>query len=309
MNLDREIAKRLGLDFGADDCVIISSNDVILDPRVRFKCMAPKCYMSGVCSHCPPHGYSLSQIKQLVSAHEWAIFFRVKIPPDIVAAKSLATTINSGVMDSAGNLFNLGAHYLLTFSIIKRLQKQLNEMGYASHGGFAAGNCKDALCHFHPLCQDLTTSLGCRHPELSSPSMESCGMDAFIMAANTGWDVYPIGGACQPQSIPHGSLMGLVLLTNKNTPEPEFTLNKKKQSKQKKQNLPSLIKIRNKLKSASRSIAAIKQGNASLAQLQPMMKNRRVWTHFYKNLHAITGSWTGVLRKNIEMFTGRPFKE
>jgi len=48
-----ERLRLFSLKSGADDAVIIPSSDVIVDPRVRFKCMIPKCYMSGNCSHCP----------------------------------------------------------------------------------------------------------------------------------------------------------------------------------------------------------------------------------------------------------------
>jgi predicted metal-binding protein len=40
-----EPLRRTALDRGANDAVIISSSDVIVDPRARFKCMIPKCYM------------------------------------------------------------------------------------------------------------------------------------------------------------------------------------------------------------------------------------------------------------------------
>jgi hypothetical protein len=32
------------------------------------------------------------------------------------------------------------------------------------------------------------------------------------MAANAGWDIYPIGGACTPGDIPHGMSVFLVLV-------------------------------------------------------------------------------------------------
>ena len=202
---------KAALERGADDAVIIPSSDVIVDPRVRFKCMIPRCYMSGNCAHCPPHGYSIQEVRDIVAGFDWGVFFRVKVQNSIIAAKGLHHFIETGVADESGNLMNLGAHYILVFTIVKILEKRAQAAGFTTHG-FAAGNCRDPFCLLQPICQNLMTRNGCRNPELSSHSMESCGMDAYRMAARAGWDHYPIGGSCEPESVPHGSLMGLVLV-------------------------------------------------------------------------------------------------
>ena len=203
---------RLALERGAGDAVVIPASEVIVDPRVRLRCMIPKCYMSGDCSHCPPHGYSTVETREIVSRYQSGVFFRVLVKSSIISAKALEEAINSGVVDDQGNAFNLGGHYMLVSTIVKLLQKRARAMGYPHSQGFAAGNCRDPFCFLQPGCQDLMTSRGCRNPHLSSPSMESCGMDAFTMAARVGWDLFPIGGRCEPDSVPGGSLMGLVLV-------------------------------------------------------------------------------------------------
>ena len=290
----------LARGFGADDATTVTADQVLIDPRIRFKCMFPRCYMSGGCSHCPPHGYSVDQVREIVSAHEWGVFFRVKIPPEIVAAKGLVRSINRGVMDEGGALFNLGAHYLLVFSIVRLLRKRLREMGYSSYGGFAAGNCKDALCHFRPVCRDLTTNQGCRHPGLSSPSLESCGIDAFSMAARAGWTVYPIGGRCEPNSIGHGSLMGLVLAADGDSPAPEFSTD----PSGRKNNRPASAAF--SIRNAGKSLAAIRKANAGMSQAPAAFRNRKVWNQFIENLHAIEESWPRTLKTISEMFAGQP---
>jgi predicted metal-binding protein len=206
-----EYLKKTALERGANDAVIIPASDVIVDPRVRFKCMIPKCYMSGNCDHCPPHGYSTNEVKDIVSAYDSGVFFRVEVKSSIIAAKGINKVIESGVADDKGTLLNLGAYYSLVSTIVKVLEKRAGKSGYTTHG-FSAGNCRDPFCFFQPVCQSLMTNKGCRNPDLSSCSMESCGMDAYTMAARVGWDQYPIGGSCEPDSVPHGSLMGLVLV-------------------------------------------------------------------------------------------------
>jgi predicted metal-binding protein len=212
---DLEQLRRFALTRGADDAVVIRARDVLIDPRVRFKCMIPKCYMSGGCAHCPPHGYSIQEVRDIVSRYKWAVFFRKRVDSAIIAARNLHEAIDSGIMDDKGNAINLGGHYILVFTIVKLLQKKAADSGFGPTHGFAAGNCRDPFCHLQPTCRNLMTDKGCRHPELSSFSMESCGMDVYRMAARAGWDQFPIGGTCEPDSIPRGSLMGLVLVNHR----------------------------------------------------------------------------------------------
>lgn len=211
---DVEFLRKSAIDHGADEAVIIPASDVIVDPRVRFKCMIPKCYMSGGCAHCPPHGLSVREVRELVAAYDLGIFFRAKVDSKIIAAEGIHEAIEQGVADDGGNLMNLGGHYILVFTIVKILEKYARQADYDAYG-FGAGNCKDPFCFLQPVCQRLMSSKGCRNPDLSAYSMESCGMDAYTMAARVGWDHYPIGGACEPDTVPRGSLMGIVLVTNR----------------------------------------------------------------------------------------------
>lgn len=208
-----EALRTHALARGASDAVIIPTSDVIVDPRVRIKCLIPLCYMALKCNHCPPDGYSTQEIREMVSSYRWAVFFRVKVKSSIIAARNNSDYMSARVFDPKGNLFNLGGHYILVLTITKILQKKASALGYAKTVGFAAGTCREFFCHFQPGCQKLMTGKSCRHLELSSPSMESCGMDVFTMAARAGWDMYPIGGRCRPKSVGRGNLCGLVLVT------------------------------------------------------------------------------------------------
>ena len=207
---DLETLKEAAIKQGADNAVIISTADIIMDPRVRFKCMIPKCYKSGACSHCPPHGYSLPDVRKMISDVASGVFFRVRVESSVIAAKGLANLIDAGEINET--IMSLGASYLNVFTIVADLRQKAQQMGFSSTLGFAAGNCRDVLCYDQVFCQEFTRLKTCRNPDISAPSMESCGMDAFTMAARVGWDVYPIGGTCEPDSLPRGSLRGLFLV-------------------------------------------------------------------------------------------------
>ena len=115
-NLDQ--LKSMALEQGADNAVVIPVSDIIVDPRVRFKCMIPKCYMSGGCNHCPPHGYAIAEVRDMVSKYRQAVFFRVRVESSVIAAKGLADWIHNGEMDDQGVILSLGASYLAVFSIV-----------------------------------------------------------------------------------------------------------------------------------------------------------------------------------------------
>lgn len=309
----REYAKELrilekeALKLGADDAVVLPADAVITDPRVRFKCMVPRCYMSGECAHCPPHGYSLDHVKEVVESHRWGVFFRVKVPGSVIAAKDIAKSINSGIMDPYGHTMNLGAHYILVFTITKLLQQKAVDLGMKTGAGFAAGNCRDALCHLRPVCRRLSGG-PCRHPGLSSPSMESCGMDAFRMAAEAGWDIYPIGGTCTPKSVPRGNLMGLVMVAGPGdyvcpldgATEKELSLPKHGAKK------TGLKRMQRKTHLLKQSILAMQETNITLLQIPFLAMKGGVWTRLFLNLRKLEGGTMGALKRNRIMFTGRP---
>ncbi len=207
-----EILRNMAVTHGASGARIIDAGDIPVDPRVRFKCMIPKCYMSGRCSHCPPYGYSTEKTESILKNYKQAIFFHVRVESTIIAAKNLSSAIASGRADEAGNLFSLGGHYMLVYTLVHMIRKKAMEIGFCRTEGFSASNCKDILCFSKKTCRKLNGSGECRNPEMSVPSMESAGIDAFRLAAKTGWQVFPIGAQCEPESVKRGMLMGLVLV-------------------------------------------------------------------------------------------------
>ncbi len=209
---DLEVLRRLAEKCGADDAVVVDASEIPVDPRVRLKCLIPACYSGGTCNYCPPSGYSLSEIKEILARHTRGILFRVLIRSSVIAAEDVGHDLRKGVFDNAGNLTTLAAYFLLVFTIASRVEDGARQMGFDSPFRLAAGTCRDAFCHFQLTCQKLMTGRGCRHPRVSAPSLEACGIDALTLAARVGWDIFPIGGSLMPKDVPHGTAMGLVLV-------------------------------------------------------------------------------------------------
>ncbi len=299
--------REYAVTHGADDVVIIPVSDVILDPRVRFKCMIPRCHTSGMCSHCPPYGHSNAEMKEILSQYRSGIFFRVTGKGDIIANPLIAQSILNNVLDDEGVSINIGPYYFLVFSIVKLLEREARTFGYRT-AGFAAGDCRDILCSLQFMCQRTLLNRSCRVPELSCPSMESCGMNVYTMAARSGWDIYPIKGNEETKDVPKGSLMGLVLVGESQSAgsiaRTVTTGEKKLQSKKIKKSL--LRRLHQWIRKEKNRLIAMKQYNISIKQLPLTIRERRMWMKVLRNFRALSGSWTGSLRLMLKVFEGRP---
>lgn len=196
---DLEKYRQRAIELGATDAKIITTDMILIDERVRAKCVNPKCEWYGTNANCPPYVMDLEQARKIVNNFHHAIFTWFKVPPEILAShrdedvkERLRTTMKNHEM-------------------VSRIEAEAFYDGYHLALGFANGSCKHILCP-DIECSALTPGQGCRHPLKARASMEGVGMDAYCMAASVGWDVYPIGRATKPSDVPHGVRLGLVLI-------------------------------------------------------------------------------------------------
>lgn len=75
---DLERYQSLAINLGASGAVIISSDEIIIDERVRAKCMFPKCSHYGTNINCPPYVPDLNFIKKVICNYQYAILFCIK---------------------------------------------------------------------------------------------------------------------------------------------------------------------------------------------------------------------------------------
>ncbi len=196
---DLEKYRQRALELGATDAKIITTDMVLVDERVRAKCIYPKCRSYGTNINCPPYAMDLELVKKVVNKFRYALFTMIEVPAEKIAgaearAKRLhipATTLN--------------------FEIVSKIEGEAFFDGYHLAVGFAGGPCKNVFCP-NEDCSAMVPGKGCRHPLKARSSMEAVGMDAFTMGAKAGWDVYPIGPAIQPADVAHGVRLGLVLI-------------------------------------------------------------------------------------------------
>lgn len=75
---DLERYRNMSIEIGTSAAAIISSNEIIIDERVRAKCIYPKCDHYGVCINCPPYAPDLGFIRKVIKNYHYTVLFCVK---------------------------------------------------------------------------------------------------------------------------------------------------------------------------------------------------------------------------------------
>jgi len=196
---DLEKYRQRAIELGATDANIITTDLIVVDERVRTKCMFPPCRIYGKCAHCPPNAPDLDLVRGIVKNFRYAIFTKIEVPSQHLAGP--------GVMEEGLHL----PYARQNFEMVLRIQAEAFYDGYYLAQGFGNGSCKAFLCQ-DADCTALIPGQGCRFPYQSVPSLEALGMDAYLMAVKVGWDGYPIGKSTSPSDVPHGVALGLILI-------------------------------------------------------------------------------------------------
>jgi predicted metal-binding protein len=189
----------LAIELGASDAKVIKSNQVIVENRVRGKCLIPKCPHYGECVNCPPYTPLPDEMRMMIQEYKHGIFVKIIIPADQIAG------------EKAAEENRLAPYRRKINEVVSKIESQAFYDGYPLAMGFVAGSCKKAFCP-DIKCSALVQGKGCRHPLWARPSMESVGMNVYMMAAKIGWDIYPIGKEVSLNDLPHGNYFGLILI-------------------------------------------------------------------------------------------------
>lgn len=191
--------RQRALELGATDAKVITSAMVLVDERVRAKCLYPKCRRYGTNAHCPPYAPDLELVRKIVNNFHYAVFIKLEVPSEEMAGpqardKRLSTRSQMKI-----------------YEVVGKIEAEAFYNGYHLAVGFAGGPCNIFFCPDQE-CSALIPGQGCRHPLKARGSMEGVGMDVFTMATRVGWDIYPIGASVSPSEVLHGTALGLVLI-------------------------------------------------------------------------------------------------
>lgn len=179
-----KILCHLAKKLGATKVNFLNAKDVIIDPRVRLKCLIPPCDDYGHNLMCPPYILSVKEFKEIFSNYKWAILIQIEAPFTKEMKKQIQNTktvselyINTEFIDTYKKIFD--PIRLKLHKIINKIEAIAYTLGYRFAAGFKAGPCK--LCSECIVKNNITN---CRHPYQSRPSMEAVGIDVFKTAKN-----------------------------------------------------------------------------------------------------------------------------
>jgi len=189
--------------FGASDAKIILAKNVTVDERVRMKCIIPLCHRYGNSGFCPPNAPEPKLIRETIKRYKYAILVKHDVLPkeDFVSPGKGKTFIE-----------RTGRHHGKILKIVSKLEVVAFNDGYYLAMGLVGGSCRTVLCKGAPC--PLVQGGECRFPLIARPSMEGVGIDVYNLAAQVGWDIYPIGAKnVDPAKVPCATSVGIVFIS------------------------------------------------------------------------------------------------
>jgi len=199
LKADLERYRHVAFEAGADAAEIVPARKVVVDERVRMKCMVPRCHLCGESPNCPPYTPEPDFMRKVIRRFRWALVTRNDVRP-----------VEDFIDNEKWHKGHI-RHQRKTHDIVSAVESRAFNDGYYLAMGFAAGGCKTALCGGR-ICQ-LLDSGRCRFPLKARPSMEAVGIDAYRLATEVGWSVYPVAHPhLELDSIPSAISLGLVLV-------------------------------------------------------------------------------------------------
>ncbi len=139
---------------GAHEAKVIPVGNVVTAEWVRLKCQFG-CSGFGKRLCCPPHTPTPEQMKRVLAGYKTALIYSYVCTPQEYLPKRLRMQ-----------------------RLVPAIERAMFLDGHYKALGLMAGPCR--------LCKECNVTGRCKHPDLARPSMESCGIDVYATARNSG---------------------------------------------------------------------------------------------------------------------------
>ncbi|MBI0584533.1 MAG: DUF2284 domain-containing protein [Methanomassiliicoccus sp.] len=178
---DLERLCEVAMAKGASGAKSMSARGVVVDPRVRMKCMVPLCANYGRNLMCPPNVMSPDELSRVLERYHDAILVQYPIPMDREFVSGLEGKKLEDIYESGEYAERMRRSELEFMEVLGEVERQALGMGYRFAAAFSGGPCR--LCD---ECVGQGSGEACRHPFRSRPPMEALGIDVFLTARNAG---------------------------------------------------------------------------------------------------------------------------
>jgi predicted metal-binding protein len=150
------------LRLGATQAKLIPISSIVVDERVRLKCLIPLCDKYNQHLMCPPHLPSVEEFQKSLKNYSKALFVQLAFEKEGIVSKA-----------------EMRRYGLSLQKIIHQLEKKALFFGFPLAAGLIGGACK--------LCRICVGPVGlCRHPLMAKPSIEGMGVDVIQTAKKIG---------------------------------------------------------------------------------------------------------------------------
>ena len=179
--------EKFALDLGVALAKIIPAEKVVVEDRVRLKCMV--CPYYGKNLKCPPYTPSIAEFKRMLNEYSTAMIVKLK-PPEksgkiekyeqIKGEKSRLwnqdlTNLSPAIWADISNIYKT----LLTDLL--EIERAAFNQGYAFAMAFFGGKCL--------LCENCDLDNGCQNALMARFSAEAMGINVLKTAENVGMEL------------------------------------------------------------------------------------------------------------------------
>lgn len=166
-------------DLGADEARIIDTKDIVVDERVRLKCLVPVCASYGRNLMCPPNLMSVEEFRGILKLYGKALILQIEAGYD--SMDKMEGCLNKRTCEELEMSTNTLDWQAKLHKLVNRLEAIAFKEGFYLAAGLTGGDCN--LC---PECVTHRSGEPCRHPFEARPSMEAMGIDVIRTSGNAG---------------------------------------------------------------------------------------------------------------------------
>jgi predicted metal-binding protein len=197
--------EEIALDLGFASAKVISADQIVIENRVRLKCMV--CPYYGKNLKCPPYTPSIDEFRKMVTDYRIAMIVKLK-PPEIPKkiteygqkkGKEVRlwnqdlNNLSPAIWSDISNIYKTMLTDLL------ELERAAFNQGYAFAMAFFGGKCL--------LCENCDLDNGCQNALMARFSAEAMGINVLKTAENAGMELKFLNNGNKSQITPIAILL------------------------------------------------------------------------------------------------------
>jgi len=170
-------------DLGADEAKVIDAKEIVVDRRVRLKCLVPLCASYGRNLMCPPNLISVDEFASTLRLYSKALILQIEADCD--STDKSDACLNNRSCDDLEAITGVPEWKGKLHRLVNRLETIAFKEGFYLAAGLTGGDC--GLCS---ECVGPQSGEPCRHPFEARPSMEAMGIDVMKTCEKAGLPLF-----------------------------------------------------------------------------------------------------------------------